>query len=224
MSNITTFSGANLPSVKSLATALRTIEADVGGAGTVIIKMDKTGHWVFGADQTEIEDDSTWAVNPFSFVHGYIAWGDGEVLAEKMVNVSQPLPELDTAPPGAKKGWETQVGMSIKCLTGEDKGMEARYTTTSVGGKKAVQALAVAIATQVDKDQDKPVPVVELGKEHYTHKSYGRIYTPVFKVVEWVGMDGSVEASEAGAELDALEPPPVEGAAAAPARRRRSGA
>ena len=221
MSNITTFSGANLPSVKSLATALRTIETDVGGAGTVIIKMDKTGHWVFGADQTEIEDGSTWAVNPFSFVHGYIAWGDGEVLAEKMVSVSQPLPELEAAPPGAKKGWETQVGMSIKCLDGEDKGMEARYTTTSVGGKKAVQALAVAIATQVEKDQSKPVPVVELGKEHYTHKSYGRIYTPVFKVLEWVGMDGEAQADEAP---EALEPPPVEGAAAAPARRRRSGA
>ena len=221
MSNITTFSGANLPSVKSLATALRTIETDVGGAGTVIIKMDKTGHWVFGADQTEIEDGSTWAVNPFSFVHGYIAWGDGEVLAEKMVSVSQPLPELEAAPPGAKKGWETQVGMSIKCLDGEDKGMEARYTTTSVGGKKGVQALAVAIATQVEKDQAKPVPVVELGKEHYTHKSYGRIYTPVFKVLEWVGMDGETQSEEAP---EALEPPPVEGAAAAPARRRRSGA
>jgi hypothetical protein len=214
MSNITTFSGANLPSVKSLATALRTIEADVGGAGTVIIKMDKTGHWVFGADQTEIEDDSTWAVNPFSFVHGYIAWGDGEVLAEKMVNVSQPLPELDAAPPGAKKGWETQVGMSIKCLTGADTGMEARYTTTSVGGKKAVQALAVAIATQVDKDQDTPVPVVELGKEHYTHKSYGRIFTPVFKVVDWVGMDGDAVETEAAPAIEA----PAE---AAPARRRR---
>ena len=214
MSNITTFSGANLPSVKSLATALRTIEADVGGAGTVIIKMDKTGHWVFGADQTEIEDDSTWAVNPFSFVHGYIAWGDGEVLAEKMVNVSQPLPELEAAPPGAKKGWETQVGMSIKCLSGADAGMEARYTTTSVGGKKAVQALAVAIATQVDKDQATPVPVVELGKEHYTHKSYGRIFTPVFKVVEWVGMDGDVAQAEAAPAIEA----PAE---AAPARRRR---
>lgn len=218
MSNITTFSGANLPSVKSLATALRAIETDVGGAGTVIIKMDKTGHWVFGADQTEIEDDSTWAVNPFSFVHGYIAWGDGEVLAEKMVSVSQPLPELEAAPPGAKKGWETQVGMSIKCLSGEDKGMEARYTTTSVGGKKGVQALAVAIATQVDKDQSKPVPVVQLGKEHYTHKSYGRIYTPVFKVLEWVGMDGEAQAEEAPA-IEA----PVEAESAAPARRRRSG-
>jgi len=219
MSNITTFSGANLPSVKSLATALRTIEADVGGAGTVIIKMDKTGHWVFGADQTEIEDESTWAVNPFSFVHGYIAWGDGEVLAEKMVNVSQPLPELDAAPPGAKKGWETQVGMSIKCLTGEDKGMEARYTTTSVGGKKAVQALAVAIATQVDKDQDKPVPVVELGKEHYTHKSYGRIYTPVFKVIEWVSMD--VNASEPNTEVESAFEEEAPAAAPTPARRRR---
>jgi hypothetical protein len=217
MSNLTTFSGSNLPSVKSLATALRTIETDVGGAGTVIIKMDKTGHWVFGAEQTEIEDGSTWAVNPFSFVHGYIAWGDGEVLAEKMVSVSQPLPELEAAPPGAKKGWETQVGMSIKCLDGEDKGMEARYTTTSVGGKKGVQALAVAIATQVEKDQDKPVPVVELGKEHYTHKSYGRIFTPVFKVLEWVGMDGEAPAEEAPKEIEAPE------AEAAPVRRRRSG-
>ena len=217
MSNITTFSGANLPSVKSLATALRTIETDVGGAGTVIIKMDKTGHWVFGADQTEIEDDSTWAVNPFSFVHGYIAWGDGEVLAEKMGSVSQPLPELEAAPPGAKKGWETQVGFSMKCLDGADKDMEVRYTTTSVGGKKAVQALAVAIATQVEKDQSKPVPVVELGKEHYTHKSYGRIYTPIFKVIDWASMDGkAVEAEEAPA-IEA----PVEAEATAPARRRR---
>jgi hypothetical protein len=219
MSNITTFSGANLPSVKSLATALRTIETDVGGAGTVIIKMDKTGHWVFGADQTEIEDDSTWAVNPFSFVHGYIAWGDGEVLAEKMVSVSQPLPELEAAPPGAKKGWETQVGMSIKCLDGEDKGMEARYTTTSVGGKKGVQALAVAIATQVEKDQSKPVPVVELGKEHYTHKSYGRIFTPVFKVLDWVSMDVEAQAEEAPKEIEA--PVAEEAETTAPARRRR---
>lgn len=218
MSNITTFSGSNLPSVQSLSTALRAIETDVGGVGSVILKMDKTGHWVFGADQTEIEDDSTWAVNPFSFVHGFIAWGDGEVLAEKMVNVSQPLPELDTAPPGAKKGWETQVGMSIKCLSGADTGMEARYTTTSVGGKKAVQALAVAIATQVDKDQDKPVPVVVLKKEHYQHKSYGRIYTPIFEIQEWVSMD--VEASKPNTEVESEfeEEAPV---AAAPARRRR---
>jgi hypothetical protein len=215
MSNIT-FSAAKLPSVESLSTALRALETDVGAAGVVIIKMDKTGHWVFGADQTEVEDDATWAVNPFSFVHGYIAWGDGEVLGEKMVSVSQPLPELDAAPPNAKKGWETQVGMSMKCLSGEDKDMEVRYTTTSVGGKRSVQALAVAIATQVETDSSKPVPIVVLGKEHYSHKSYGRIYTPIFDIQSWVGMDADkTEKLEAPKEVEAVAEAP------APATRRR---
>ena len=73
MSNLVNFKGANLPAVASLTTALRALDTAAGPAGSVIIKMDKTGHWVFGADQTEVESDSTWAVNPFSFIHGYIA-------------------------------------------------------------------------------------------------------------------------------------------------------
>jgi hypothetical protein len=223
MSNIVAFAGANLPAVSSLATSLRSLEADVGPGGIVIIKMDKTGHWVFGADQTEVEDDSTWAINPFSFVHGYIAWGDGEVLGEKMTGVANPLPETPEAPPGAKRGWEVQVGCSMKCLSGEDEGMEARYTTTSVGGKRAVQELAVAIAGQVEKDQTKPVPVVALGKEHYQHKSFGRIYTPVFKVVEWVSITGDAEAApEAAPEPEAVAAP--EATTDAPRRRRRTAA
>ena len=209
MSNLVKFSGANLPSVTSLSTALRSIATDVSAVSTSIIKMDRTGHWVFGADQTEAESDATWAVNPFSFVHGFIAWGDGEVLAEKLVSVTEPLPELEAAPPGAKKGWEPQTGLSLKCISGEDAGMEARFTTTSVGGRKAVQALAVEIAAQVEKDQSKPVPVVKLGKDHYTHKSYGRIYTPVFEVVEWVSMNGEADA-------------PAAEAAPAAGRRRRA--
>lgn len=188
MSNIVTFAGAGLPAVSTLATQLRNIEADVGPSGTVIIKMDKTGTWVFGADQTEVEEDSTWAVNPFSFIHGFIAWGEGEVLGEKMTGIANPLPETDIAPPGAKRGWEVQVGMSLKCLTGEDAGLEARFTTTSVGGKRAVQGLAVALAAQVEKDQTKVVPVVKLGSDHYQHKQFGKIYTPVFELLEFVSM------------------------------------
>lgn len=211
MNDIVKFSTAGLPAVTSLSTALRTLERDVGPVGVTIIKMDKTGHWVYGADQTEVEGDSKWAINPFSFVHGFIAWGDGEVLGEKMAPVSEPLPELDTAPSGSKRGWEVQIGMSLKCISGEDKGLEARFSTTSVGGKRAVQALTGLIAAQVDKDQQKPVPVVTLGKDHYTHKSYGRIFTPVFNVVEWISMTGESEEAEA-------EEAPVE---AEPIRRRR---
>jgi hypothetical protein len=218
---LTVFKSAGLPAVSSLANSLRSISTDVGPAGVVILKMDKTGHWVFGADQTEVEDEATWAINPFSFVHGFIAWGDGEVLGEKMASVSQPLPELDAAPAGAKRGWETQVGMSLKCLSGEDKGMEARFTATSVGGKRAVQTLAVALAEQVDKDQTKPVPVIKLKKDHYAHKSYGKIYTPVFQLVEWVGMDAESEPEELTPE-SALAASVAEESPAPAGRRRRA--
>jgi hypothetical protein len=213
MNEVTKFGNANLPSVQSLSQSLRALNTGTTLGNTVILKMDKTGHWVFGADQTEVEADSTWAINPFSFTHGYIAWGDGEVLGEKTVSVSQPLPELEPAPPGSKRGWEPQVGMSLKCVNGEDKDMEARFSTTSVGGKRAVQVLALAIATQVEKDQSKPVPVVRLKKEHYTHKSYGRIYTPVFEVVDWVSLDGP--------DAGVVEAPAAEEPAPEAGRRRR---
>jgi len=204
------FALANLPPVSSLSVALRTLEKDVGAVGSVILKMDKGGHWIYGAEQTEVESDSTWAVNPFSFIHGYIAWGDGEVLGEMMVPVTEPKPELPPVPHGAKKGWEVQVGMSLKCLSGPDKGLEVRFTTTSVGGKRAVNTLGVAIAAQCETTPGKPVPVVALKKDSYQHKSYGKIYTPVFEIVEWASMDGQTEDAEEGKEE------------AAPARRRRS--
>jgi hypothetical protein len=212
MSNLVAFSQAGLPAVAQLSTALRAAAQQAAPVGIVILKMDRTGHWIFGADQTEVESGSKWAVNPYSFIHGYIAWGDGAVLGEKMVSMTQPLPEVEAAPPGASKGWEQQIGVSLKCIDGDDAGMEARFTATSVGGKRAVQELALAVAAQVDKDQSKPVPVVTLGKDHYQHKSYGRIYTPVFDVVEWVSMDGKANAAQEP-EAPAAEP--------APARRRR---
>ena len=215
MSSLVKFSSANLPAVATLSTALRTLES-AAPMQSVILKMDKTGHWVFGADQTEVEPDTTWAVNPFSFIHGFIAWGEGEVLAEKMAPVTQPLPEIDAAPPNAKKGWEMQVGFSVKCLSGEDEGMEARYTTTSVGGKRGVQTLAIAIANQVEKDATKPVPIIKLGKEHYVHKAYGRVYTPVFEVVDWVSMEGDAEAAPQAEAAPAAE------AEEGPRRRRRA--
>ena len=202
MSNLVAFGNAKLPSVTSLSTALRSMNAGVSDAGMVILKMDKTGHWVYGADQTEVDDTATWAINPFSFVHGFIAWGDGDVLGEKMVPVTEPLPEVDPAPPQAKRGWEVQVGMSLKCMDGEDAGMEAKYSVTSVGGKRAVQKLALDIAAQVEKDQANPVPVVKLKKDHYTHKSYGRIFTPVFDITGWMGLDGQQEEAPAAPPAD----------------------
>ena len=217
MSNIVSFQSAGLPSIQTLASTLAVLSEDVSDSGVVILKMDKTGSWVFGADQTEVQDGSTWAVNPYSFVHGYIAWGEGEVLGEKMVPLHKPLPALDAAPDNAKKGWELQVGMSLKCLTGDDAGQEMRFTSTSVGGKKAVLALSQAMIAQIGKDAGKPVPVVKLESDHYQHKQFGKIFTPEFKVSSWMSMDAAPAAPAA------VAPPPAEpeAPAAEPATTRR---
>ena len=196
MSNLAIFSGANLP-VTAVAESLKKLEQATPST-MVILKMDKTGHWVFGADQTEVEKGTRWAVNPFSFVHGFIAWGKGEVLAEHMAPLTDPLPEVGVPPAGAERGWEQQFGFCLKALDGDDAGMEARFSATSVGGKRSVQTLGTAIAGQVMKDQSRPVAVVELKNDHYQHKSYGRVFTPVFEIVDWLTMEGEgVQTSDA---------------------------
>ena len=212
MTNLTVFSDAKLPTASTIQ-GLRSLQTNSVTSGTTILKMDKTGYWVFGADSTDIDPETEWAINPNEFLHGYIAWGEGVVLGEKMVSVSQPLPELDPAPSGARKGWETQLGMSLQALNGEDAGLAVRYTATSVGGRNAIQKIANAIADQLEADPSKPVAVVTLGKETYQHKQYGKIFTPVMTVVRWVGMDGAAEEPEAVAEAAVEEK--------APARRRR---
>jgi len=220
MSNaVSKFAGTNLPSVQSMSSALRSVAAEVSSAGgMVILKCDKTGHWVFGADQTEVEDDSVWAVNPLSFVHGYIAWGKGEVLGEKMATVQEPLPDIGPAPEKAERGWEMQVGMTLACTNGEDEGMQARYSATSAGGKKAWHSIAIAVAEQVDKDPVNCVPLVKLRSEHYAHKQYGRVYNPIIEVVGWASLDtGPEDLPEAGE--DVVE---EEVAQEAPRRRRRA--
>ena len=68
--------------------------------------------------------------------------------------------------------------------------------------------LGTKLAEQVDKDQTKPVAVVLLKKEHYQHKSYGRIFTPVFEITKWASMEPDQE-------------PEMELPAPAPAGRRR---
>jgi hypothetical protein len=212
MTAIVAFKGANLPAPAALATSLKSITTGSVG-GEVLLKMDKTGHWVYGADQTEIEDKSEWAVNPFSFVHGFIAWGTGEVLAEKMAAITDPLPELDPAPAGSERGWEKQLGFHLRCVSGEDDGLDVRFATTSVGGKRAVSDLAMALAAQVEADPKNIVAVLTLDSEHYPHKKYGRVYTPVFKIVRWISLDGPADAPTA-----AGAPPAAE---AAPETRRR---
>jgi len=195
-----------LPSLSTLATALRNVEVKSGPSGS-FMTFDKTGCWTFGADALEVEDGSEWAINPFSFVHGFIAWGTGSVLSEVLVPVSEPLPEVGLPPDGARRGWELKLGFALKCLTGDDKDTEALFATNSAGGKRAVQGIAVALAEQIETDPSKPIPVVKLSSDHYKHKEYGKIYTPVLEIVRWIGDDGTAATEDEPLAIAAPEEP-----------------
>ena len=219
MSNLATFKSAGLPAVQSLAQSLKDSLTQSASVGVVIVKMDKTGHWVFGANQTEIEKESLWAINPFSFVHGYVAWGVGKLLGEKMVSVTQPLPEVGEAPVESASGWEQQIGFMMKAMSGADKDMEARFTTASIGGKRAVSELGIEISNHIITDASTPVAIVKLKSSHYAHESYGKIFTPTFEIVKWVSMDNEeAEDKQESLALDGAEAELEE----APARRRRA--
>jgi len=221
MSNLTTFKSAGLPAVQDLAKALRANLSKTADVGVVIAKMDKTGHWTFGADQTGVEKDSEWAINPFSFAHGFVAWGAGQLLGEKMVSVTQPLPALEAAPDGAPKGWEQQIGFAMKCMSGSDEGLEARFATASLGGKRAVQELGTDVSEHIIADPSTPVAIVKLKSSHYVHDKFGKIFIPEFEILSWVSMDGGSDEEQPELELD--EPPMVdEVEAVAPTRRRRA--
>jgi hypothetical protein len=212
---LTTFGNAQLPSVASLASALKKNVVNIAPSGMAILKFDKTGAWVFGANADETEDGSLWAVNPYSFSHGYIAWGDGQPVGEIMGPMTDDLPQVGPLPTGADdKGWQTQVGIALKCISGQDKGLEVRFSTTSVGGKRAVQALGLALAEQIDKDQTNPVAVVTLEGDSYKHSSYGKVHTPEFTIVKFVAIDGDAVAE--------VPPPPAPAEKAVSARRRRA--
>ena len=222
MSNVTVFKNAGLPALKDLAEGLRA-NAKITGGADILIKMDKTGHWTYGVDQVEIEKDSLWVVNPFSFIHGYVAWGDGELLGEKMVKITQPLPELQEAPAGARKGWEQQIGFSMVCITGADEGVEVRFATASVGGRRAAQKLGSEIATHIMAEPETPVATIALGTEHYIHDRYGKIFTPVFEIMKWATMDNT-DPDQPKLEVDTTATEMVESAKSevAAGRRRRT--
>lgn len=188
---------ASVTAMQGLANSVMAVGA--GGGGEQYMKMTKFGEFVFGAENLEVEEESTWAINPTQFTHGWICWGtkehgtDGEMLGEIMASANGPIPE-EASLPEARGKWTKQVGILLRCLDGEDEGIQAVFKTNSKGGTKAYTALVSAVLAEFNAKSEYVVPVVKLVAAHYDHKTYGKIFTPKFEIVDWMSMDGLKEA------------------------------
>lgn len=218
---------ANVAVLQSLRQGLANVkETLVVKGGDPFLRMEKDGVWVYGADDTQVEEGSRWAVNPFSLEHGYACWTrhpeserkKNELLGERMVPMNTKKPDKTTLPQYAFD-WTDQYSFKLRCTNGADEGQEVLFKTTSVGGTNAVNALIAAIMKQLDLDAGHPVPVLDLSNDSYNHKDWGKTYIPVFNVMSWATMEGEAAAPAAAPAAQAEAP-----AAAAPARQRRSSA
>lgn len=236
MSNISLFKHGGLPSTdimkyRSAVAASTAAIARTTSAGVAYLNFDRQGRWSTGpaGQRVEIEEGSLWAINPFSACVGFIAWGAektpqaGTVLGEVMRPINETPPHSDELQDHGVP-WTPQVQLDMICISGEDKGMVARWKTNSDGGRQCYTDIMAEIGKMMEGDDLNAwecVPIIQLTNESYHHKKYGEIFKPIFEVDRWVTT--SDKALEAGEQKKAEPAPRRRGAAPAepPAASRR---
>jgi hypothetical protein len=215
---LTLFQNAGLP-VAAVASGLRALaEAKSQAGGMMYLRLAKAGYFVFGADDTEVQEASKWVVNAASFQTGWTAWTDeGANKGERMIPVTEGAVSRGSLPDVGCE-WKPQVSCELKCVHGDDAGTDVLYKASSKGGRNALSDLAGTIHKKVESGSEFVNPVILLAVDSYQHKnrSYGRIFTPDLKVVGWMNGLGEVEG-----EAKAAAPAKAEKAEAPAGSRRR---
>lgn len=224
-----------LAALGGLKAGLSNVQASIPVAGgEPILRMGRDGIWVYGAENTEVEDGSEWAVNPLSLKHGWICWKKrpegskekAEKYGEVLVPMREPKPTFNALPTYEDGEWSEQTSITLRCLNGTDEGAQTDYKPSSIGGSNAMKDLIAAIMKQLDTDPDHPVPVILLKSDHYNNKTWGKTYVPILEIIDWMDMDGlgaDDEGEDAGTEEAKTEPveePKQEASAATTGRRR----
>lgn len=224
MANELSFATAGLPSRDSLAASLNNAAASLPstGAGSDVqyLKMEKgSGDWIYGQEETLIDSDSLWAVNPHSIHHGWVAWDSdagGAPVQEIMVPAARPLPpegSLPSLPQGVKGNtlaFKQQRSVQLVCIADPngdkgdtDVGVVCEYKQSSVGAMRMFKDLVDKLLERVRAGEQAIVPIVKLSHSSYKHDRYGKIINPVLEFVEWRAMDDtSSPAAEAAVAAD----------------------
>jgi len=193
--------------------------------GKPFFRMGRSGAFIFGQSNEEVQEGSRWAVNIMTMSHGYSCWVDGgqnqanALAGEVMTAMTNPLPPRPD--PIGDAAYKDQRSFEMKCIDGADQGTEVIYKINSVGGIRAVAELLDAIHAQLAHAPAYPCPVLTFSSDSYPHKKWGQIFVPIFTVVGWADMNGNLQDDD---QPEALlgpapkEPPP----AAEPARKRKA--
>jgi hypothetical protein len=213
-------SGGALAALATLGKMLNAIDTTsvLGYSGRPMLQFkSREDTWSFGARRTIPEEGSLWAVNPTTFQHGYISFGDNnKVLGERLVSIGLPKPDV-TKLPDTGHPWQEEWAVGLRCISGADAGVEVVFKSNTRGGNQAVVGLIEVLRDRLNSGQHdgKMAPIVRLEKDSYPHSQYGRIAIPLMTIVDWMPLGGP-----APAPAPASPPQPSPQAAPQPRRRR----
>jgi len=184
--------------LKNIAGALRATTAAVANDIKPFLKFTKTGDWIYGQDEVEVDKDEQWVINPMAAGVGYVGWGDEEhgtegqpfgehfahpVLGEPMVDGDE-LPEIDGK-------WHQAIKLEFKSVEGK---AEVVWKANSNGARNCYKSVVEAIADRLEEENAFCCPVVNMTTGSYKHAKYGKILIPVLEIVGWRNMQGQAEA------------------------------
>jgi hypothetical protein len=162
-----------------------------------LVKFVK-GEWQEGPDRDLISPDQRFVVVMDSVTTGHFKWGGGKVIGSRMGLIADgfhpahrnDLDDLDSATweideyRNRVDPWQKTTLLVLVSATAPHDLFT--FTTGTVGGENAVADLCEAHARATEDAGQ--YPVVTLDSDFYDHKikSRGRIYVPIFKIVDCV--------------------------------------
>jgi hypothetical protein len=178
------------------------------GGGDYLQISGKTGIITYGKENTELPAGAELAVNMKTFSQGWIYWRDEKVLQELMAKPFEGEIALqesqlpDVGPPSdTDERWNRQASVEMKILDG---GHDVTFKVSSWGGVSAMQKLFAEYVKDMTQKGDDAVIIVSIDSEGRLakEKKYGKIYAPVFTIVEWTTEAKLAEAFPEGGGAD----------------------
>jgi hypothetical protein len=187
--------------------------------GDLLKFSGKTGTWTTGAQVIEIPIGTQLVAIVPEMLAGYVKWSKGELVEQALVPVTEAYdPRALRASLGdtdrnqwaqgedgqPEDPWKEAALLPLKNLK---IGAEYTYSTSSLGGCRAVKKLVATYAWQLRAAPETTaghLPVVELGARSYKHtdRKRGTIYNPVLTGVDWVPASAVLDKSEAAPSFE----------------------
>jgi hypothetical protein len=224
MSDVATMNGS-VPAIHG-ADPYSSYGAKVGTQGTFL--TFKNGEYLAGQDAKEIPLGTKLAANMPGLRIGWRRWFADQLTDDRTIllieqNAIEPRNMLGDADPDL---WETdntgkkrdpwQLTNVLEMVDGE--GESYIYATGSKGGIGAIGRLCKEYG-KAYRQRPGQVPIVELGRDSYMHKEFGKTYFPVFTIVGWTDENSLTIEGGDNPEPSKAEPTPP-AAAAAPANKK----